>query len=348
MLAGMAMVILNLAVPNAAQLAAFYDQILVFRATAGLSGPWSEITTPQTRLPLLAAQVTYPFSDPDGDAAYYYAAGFLNSETGDRSPIGEPVQGAGSDVPGVLSVQQLKDQYLTGLEMVYPDGTPFPDSFFGSAIKRALAEFERQTQLTVLPTVVTGELHDLWQVARPYAPQRLQSRRVPLQSVQALRLQLPYFCDSQPLPSRWLRITGNSGRITIFPIGAWLTPLIQQAGIWRRGMGWDDVVPNGWALDYVAGFPAGQVPADILDAVGKMASMEPLRIAGDLFAGAGYISQSLGIDGLSQSTGTTKTSQGGAYQGRISAYQQDLADPTRGLAALRLAYRGILYGSGTS
>ena len=345
----MATVLLNLQIPNAMQLAAFYDQIIVFRSTAGKSGPYAELTPPQSRLTLFASQTVYPYTDTDGAAGYFYAAGFINSQTGDRSPMGDPVSGAGGQLPGLMTVQQLKDQYLLGLEMRQSDGTPFPDSYFATAIQRATAAFEQRTQVTVLPTPVTGERHDIWRHHRPGDSPRLQTKRVPVQSLQALRIALPYFRTTQPLPLDWVRLTGISGRIVIYPQGPvpGFDPLGSQASYARRG--WDEeVVPNGWVVDYVAGFPPGEVPPDILDAVAKMACIEPLRVAGDLFLGPGIISQSLGIDGLSQGTGTTKTSQGGAYQSRIAAYQQDLANPDFGLAAIRRNYRGLLYRPGTS
>lgn len=344
----MATVLLNLQVPNAAQLAAFYDRILVFRSTTGPGGEYAEITAPASRLTLFASQTIYPFTDPAGAPNYFYSAGFINSQTGDRSALGEPVSGAGGPLPGPFTVQQLKDQYLLGLEMRQSDGTPFPDSFFQTYLSRALAAFERRTGVTVMPTPVVGETHDFWRHGRPGDSLRLTTRRVPVQAVQALRVQLPYFRSSQPLPAAWMRLFGPSGRINIYPTGPLpgYDPLMVAPWWGRRGWN-EEVIPNGWSVDYVAGFPPGEIPPDIFDAVGKMAVIEPLRIAGDLFLGPGIISQSLGIDGLSQGTGTTKTAMGGAYQARISAYQQDLMNPDFGLAAIRRNYRGIPYRPGS-
>ena len=83
-------------------------------------------------------------------------------------------------------------------------------------------------------------------------------------------------------------------------------------------------IPDVFRIDYTAGFgkntdplavsPAqpklDKIPGIIKDVVGKLAAAGPLNIAGDLLGGAGIASQSIGIDGLSQSSNRTQKQLG--------------------------------------
>ncbi len=69
---------------------------------------------------------------------------------------------------------------------------------------------------------------------------------------------------------------------------------------------------------------AHQVPADVLDAIGNMASRNALNIAGDLIAGAGIASKSVSQDGLSQSINTTASATNSGYGARIIQFEKYL------------------------
>ena len=66
-----------------------------------------------------------------------------------------------------------------------------------------------------------------------------------------------------------------------------------------------------------------------------MAAVDVFAIAGDLILNPGISSQSLGIDGLSQSA---SISSGSAFQNRIKQYQKDIDEQTK---ILRSKYKGI-------
>ncbi len=83
----------------------------------------------------------------------------------------------------------------------------------------------------------------------------------------------------------------------------------------------------------LTGVPAGAhtldwyataVPSDILHALGLMAAMLPLDVAGDLILGAGIASMSLGVDGLSQSIGTTSSATNAGYGARVRQFEREL------------------------
>lgn len=81
-------------------------------------------------------------------------------------------------------------------------------------------------------------------------------------------------------------------------------------------------VPNYWSFDYDTGWD--EVPKDITDAIGKLATIQILAILGDITFGAGIASKSLSFDGLSQSISTTQSAENSLYSARIRQYQKEL------------------------
>ena len=100
--------------------------------------------------------------------------------------------------------------------------------------------------------------------------------------------------------------------------------------------GWREI-PNYWTIEYCTGFDT--IPEDLLDVVGKLASLGIFNIAGDIALGqAALANYSLSIDGLSQSVGTTNSATNAAFGARIINYQKELKDS---LEKLRAYYRGV-------
>lgn len=62
----------------------------------------------------------------------------------------------------------------------------------------------------------------------------------------------------------------------------------------------------------------------LIKAIGLVAALAPLDIAGDLIAGAGIANFSVGVDGLSQSLATTASATSAGYGARIISYQTQL------------------------
>lgn len=122
---------------------------------------------------------------------------------------------------------------------------------------------------------------------------------------------------------------GNAGAVTNSVIYAGLLP---NLGYLNAG-----VIPNYWTATYVTGFDP--VPKDIMMAVGMLATVSLLYIAGANILGTpGVSGTSLSIDGLSQSL----TSALNAYGERIKGYSAELQ---RKLPLLSDYYRGFVWGS---
>jgi hypothetical protein len=94
------------------------------------------------------------------------------------------------------------------------------------------------------------------------------------------------------------------------------------------------MIPNYWYVQYETGFPLDKIPADLMNLIGMLASIPLLAISGDLIL-QGMSSNSLSIDGLSQSVSAPST---GAYGARINEYRKSI-DLT--IERIRMTYSGI-------
>lgn len=120
--------------------------------------------------------------------------------------------------------------------------------------------------------------------------------------------------------------------------GLWHTNL--AALVFRHGYN-SDFVPNFWRLEYLSGFD--NIPLDLLEAIGKLTMLQVYNILGNILFGVGIASTSKGIDGLSQSVGTTQSATNALFGASITTLEDQLKyeipalkGKYKGLAAVRL------------
>ena len=148
-------------------------------------------------------------------------------------------------------------------------------------------------------------------------------------------------------PPEWLTIKRNGDEklnhraIYIVPAGntTGITSSVIYAGIIPQlGYLGSRSIPYYWTAVYTTGFDV--VPSDILGAVGKLASIPLLLLAGENALGRpGLTSTSISIDGLNQNI----ASKSGVYGERIKQYMDDLNN--RLLPQMKSVYKGIIFGS---
>lgn len=78
------------------------------------------------------------------------------------------------------------------------------------------------------------------------------------------------------------------------------------------------------------------VPSSMVKAILLTAALLPLDIAGDLLLGAGIASQSISVDGLSQSVASTASATSAGYGARAISFRDQLKST---LAVLKAEYR---------
>jgi hypothetical protein len=99
-------------------------------------------------------------------------------------------------------------------------------------------------------------------------------------------------------------------------------------------------IPNYWEVSYVTGFD--QLPFDLANAIGKLATINIMSAAGDglLFA-PGIGSTSISLDGLSQSLSSSANASAGVFGARIKQYTEELKEEKQRLYD---QYAAIVWG----
>lgn len=335
-----------------AQIAAGYDSIQIHRSTNGAGGVFAEITTTATRIPLVAGQTTYTYEDPAGSDSYWYKFRLYNSTTHATTAFSDPQPGEPDPALAILTVDELKTNYLFGLDLTDDQGNPYPDSLYVHFIKAAVSWLEDKLDIPIVPTVIEEEKHDFYAEDWPKF-MFLELTRHPVISVESVRLVMPGNQEVHNFSKDWISLQRFEGHINIVPGPAGSGTIALGFNQWffpwmhRSANKW---IPDVFRVAYTAGFgkaPEGswnfqrgseppsishpdpkldKFPTDLTELVGKIASFGPLNIAGDLLGGAGVASQSISIDGLSQSFNTTSSATSAGYGARLIQYRQEIKD----------------------
>jgi len=317
---------------------AHFNRIKVYRADS-IDGTYAEITTPASRIPIIQGTTVYLFDDSTGDPDYWYKTAYYHTDTLLESDLSDPRQGEDFSIDSlVMSVQDLKDIYLYGLDLTDDAGNPYPDVMFEWSINFALDWIEKELDIRVRPTEF-DERYDYYR--RDFSSYMfLQLREFPVISVEEVALQWPAGEKVLTFPDDWISLRADEGQINIVPTaGNFESLMLTQGGsvlpLMAAGR---DFVPDMIRVQYTAGYALGAVPMAIRELIGKKASFGPLNIAGDLLGGAGIASQSIGIDGLSQSYNTTSSATNAGYGARLLQYGKEIKEQ---LQTLRRYYKGI-------
>ena len=317
----MAAIAVTTIVSDLEQVLAVYDRIKVYRSTTGIDGAYTEITNGTTRIPLEAGKTAYKYIDTAGDPDYWYKVRYSSTATAAESELSSAQQGEGDPALDVLTVEELKVNFLFGLDLTNDQGEPIPDTAFEFYIKSAVAQAERELDIAIVTTVILDERHDY--VEQDYENYiALKLDRFPIQSIEQLELYLPNNQRVMTYDPSWMHILHHAGQVHIIP-GSGSSPILGSPffSLARAPSGF---LPLTFRVNYTAGYAKGKVPADIREVVGKLASLGPLNVFGDITLGAGLQSQSLSIDGLSESVTTTNSSTNAGFGARILEYTKEL------------------------
>lgn len=322
-----------------------FDRLVIERST-NLGISYTEITLPVDRPVLEKGKLAYTWIDRMGAASYLYRTRYLDTrrlaagETFDAatSEPSDPIQGVGLATQCILTVEQLKQRYLFGVDFRDDSGNFLDDSVFQFYIMAAIEWMEHQLDIKLLETTVV-EKQD-YNINDYQAYNFLQLDNYPLISVEEFNVQYPTGQTVVNYPNEWLRIDKEKGHIRVVPTAGTLSEiLIGQGGSYLpaiyNGL---QSLPHLFEIRYTAGFEDCRVPANILDLIGMFASLGPFNIFGDLIAGAGIANVSLSIDGLSQSIGTTSSATNAGYGSRIIQYLKQIKEQ---IPVLRRYYKGI-------
>lgn len=233
----------------------------------------------------------------------------------------------------------LRENYLFGVPLEDMYGNKMKEGMLDHYIRAAVQYTQRMLQVVIEPLVIVDEIHDYYaNDVNNWTFFQLHKR--PIMSVESMTLN---YGDQQmfAIPQDWIRHPDNSGQIQLFPTqgsagslfltaGANFVPLLQ---------GMYAYAPSMWKISYTAGL--SDVPDDMVEYIMKRASVGILQVWGDLIIGAGIANQTISIDGLSQSIGTTQSPEFSGAGARIKNYQDDMKILEQ---RLKDTYLGINFG----
>lgn len=226
-----------------------------------------------------------------------------------------------------LSPAELVSRYFFGIDLTDQQGNPLSFESIEFYIQAAVEQWEGYLNLKLTKQIIEETLH--YSLADfhnwGYIPLNYPALKVfALEGYASGVRQVNY-------PTEWVSIKKSTSPSDVHR-SAYLVPGTGRvnvsgssvyAGILPH-LGWKgaNTIPNYWQIRYCTSFD--KVPSDILDAVGKLASINIFHQLGDIILGAGIANESLSIDGLSQSIGTTSSATNAGYGARIIGYLNDL------------------------
>ena len=317
-----------------------FDTQKVYRSTTGISGTYSELTDALTRIDFVAGQTGYYYDDLFGDEDYYYKITYYNNTTTVESEFSAPLSEADTENPAldIISVEELKEIYLFGLDLTDDTGTPYPDTLYEHYISSAVRTLEVKLDIPILEKVLVDEEYDYYKEDFKHF-MYIFLKEYPVKSVESMKLVFPGDNEILEINTSDIVLRRESGQLQVVPsLGSSYVMLFTgfPAGALPYYRGGIRNIPSFFKISYTAGLDP--IPANIKDVIGKIASFGPLNIAGDLLGGAGIASQSLSIDGLSQTFNTTSSATNAGYGARILSYTKELKDV---IPELRRYYKGI-------
>lgn len=222
-----------------------------------------------------------------------------------------------------FTVDDLVNHYMFGIDLSDNEGNPLPQSLFAAYLNSAIQYAEGIFDICLTKKEIAEEWHD-YEMSDYQNWGFIQLFKKPVQSVQSLELMY----GSRPsfaVPNDWLKIDKLGGKLQLFPSsGSTNALIITQGGAIFGLHNRFQYAPQMWRVSYTAGMDADEIPAHLKELIYKRATMGVLNVWGDLIIGAGIANQSVSIDGISQSIGTTQSAMFGGASARVEEYRKDI------------------------
>lgn len=244
-----------------------------------------------------------------------------------------------------LSPEWLKANYLEGVSTTDDDNEDFAQSQLLTALRSAVAGVATKLNVCLAGVKTFTERHDVLPTDRgSYYIKQLRQR--PVRTITRAWLQFGVWDANEISTDRITIKNEKTGRLEIVPgpgsiagIGISL-PLGVNA--MRQPWDWTTTrLPGYLKVEYTAGFTDEDgdypIPDDILHVIGLRAARPILITAGDLIIGAGIANESLSMDGISESIGSTSSATNNGYGARVKENKEEYDDCMSDLLA---AYRG--------
>lgn len=240
----------------------------------------------------------------------------------------------------LLTPSELRDLYFYGINIKSKDGTEISEETWKSYILAAQQYIERLLNIKFKPQIIEEDQSYQRDEFMAFGFIRCTYpvvKSLGLDGWLATVKQITY-------PNTWLASRKTSDGITYFR-NMYILPnqgsatttstgsLIYNGIIPYLGILGYNSIPDYWTIRYGTGYT--KIPIDLLNVVGMMACIIPFGVLGDLTRNMpGLTSQSIGIDGLSQSTSGDNNS----FKYRIDQYTKQVQEYLKNLKGY---YKGL-------
>ena len=293
-------------------------------------------------------KVTY-FKEPAGAESDITLSAALQGGT-DVEKIGYTFDNY-SPPPGewgkVYTADDMRYTMLYGIDCVGSDiaQSTFEDSQFDQLVREALGEFEDYLTMDIRKRVYkTNPASTLtrgrtWREGVDYTDEEdsyvydylewsnqgfVALRHYPVISVErAVWLNLVSGEIMDMIENDWLRISKKMGQLNFYPKGGFSHgPYSVYGPIWTNAVG--GRYPQGFEIDYTTGYASSDfIPEGLRSTIAKYAAIKVLAVVGDGLL-AGFSSQSVSLDGLSESFSSTQSATSAYFGARIKQYSDEI------------------------
>jgi len=250
-----------------------------------------------------------------------------------------------SGVEPLLNAKTFRERYLFNVNTVDRDGNELADEVIESFISTAIDFIEMYINVPILPQECTAfEDYDI-AAYKDYVFIQLPKYPIVANSVVQVRLN---FTDTVGInfPESWFKIYEKAGQIQLLPnVSTLSSVLIAQTGQLLPRVVHTSRAPSILKVVYQAGIAdnADNVPPTINQAIGLSAAIYLLQMLGDIGPGGqpGLTSQSLSMDGLSQTIATANSATSNLYGSTILQYDKILQKTLMPLLRRRFKRVGV-------
>lgn len=354
---------LSIVVNNIELVLSQYDQIKVYRSdTEG--GTYVEITGALTRITLNAGRLVYFYDDLLGTPTQWYKTSYYNSITTAESSLSVAQMGSTtsgkvgytfnnySAPPGewgdIVTPDDIRWTYMWGIEMVAddPNQTEFTDEQIRSQILYSIADFEKFLDIDIMKKVYKTNPADTlvrsryWRQGVDYTHEEdpydflpeewrnngfIQLRHAPVLSIERAILYSQVKTQVIDLNTNgWIRLSKQTGQLQLFPKNSMqYGPFAVGAYPWLiLGCHY----PEGFEVDYTTGFASADFVEDSLrEVIAKWTVVKLMGVVGDGLM-AGFSSQSVSLDGLSESFSSTQSPENTFFGARTRFYMDEIRE----------------------
>lgn len=339
-----------------------YEQIKIYYDSSESGAFLTELTDENTRINMLPEDHIYEFLDVNGDTTRWYKVAYYHTVTLDESEMSAARQGGTEeekigftfqnyDPPAgewgdVLTPDDIRYTYMFGIDAVADNAAQdeFTDEQFRFFVNAAVGDFERTMTIDIRKRVYkTNPVDSLiqspkWRLGVDYTDEEdaydfdpttwrnygfVPMRHYPVLSIERCILNSPVGGEVMDLIEQdWVRLKKRSGIVHLFPKGGF-----SYGPYAISGMPWlllGHRYPDAFEIDYTTGWKTAEfIPDDMRQVIGQWATIKALDTIGDGLL-AGFSSQSVSLDGLSESFSSTQSATSSYFGARIASYSKQI------------------------